>query len=131
MDKELRDNKKGDLTSAIAEGESIRDWAARNGVSPATAYRWASEPEVRRGVEAWRRGELDRALGRLASLSRQAADGIKRLASEAESESVQLRACRAILADQMAVSRFSDLEQRLVEIEEQVRDRIRQKNASD
>ena len=38
----------------------------------------------------------------------------------AESESVQLRACRAILADNMAVSKFSDLQYRMAEIEEQL-----------
>ena len=48
------------------------------------------------------------------------ANGIVRLAREAVSESVQLRAWRAILADQMAVSKFSDLEHRMVEIEEQL-----------
>jgi hypothetical protein len=52
-----------------------------------------------------------------------AADGIARLGKGAESESVQLKAWRAILADQMAVSRFSDLEHRMVEIEEQLSDR--------
>jgi hypothetical protein len=36
------------------------------------------------------------------------------------SESVQLRACRAVLADQMAVFKFSDLEYRMAEIEEQL-----------
>ena len=47
-----------------------------------------------------------------------AVDGIVTLAKEADSESVQLRAWRAILADQIAVSKFSDLEYRLAEIEE-------------
>jgi hypothetical protein len=49
-----------------------------------------------------------------------AANGIVTLAREAESESVQLRAWRAVLADQMAVAKFSDLEDRMVEIEEQL-----------
>jgi hypothetical protein len=49
---------------------------------------------------------------------RLAVDGITNLAQEADSESVQLRAWRAVLADQMAVSRFSDLEYRMTEIEE-------------
>ena len=43
----------------------------------------------------------------------------------AESESVQLRAWRAILADQMAVAKFSDLEQRTFELEEQFDERKR------
>jgi hypothetical protein len=50
-------------------------------------------------------------------------DGIVTLAKEADSESVQLRAWRAILADMIAVSKFSDLEYRMTELEEQVRER--------
>ena len=46
-----------------------------------------------------------------------------RLAKEAKSESVQLRAWRAILADQRTVSKFPDLEDRMTEIEEQLSDR--------
>jgi hypothetical protein len=38
----------------------------------------------------------------------------------AESESVQLRAWRAILADMMSVSKFSVLEYRMTEIEEEL-----------
>jgi hypothetical protein len=83
-------------------------------------------PKVRQAVEAWRRRSLNRAIGRLASLALKAAEGIARLGEGAESESVQLRAWRAILADQMAVSRFADLEHRMVEIEEQLRDRTGQ-----
>jgi hypothetical protein len=49
-----------------------------------------------------------------------AAIGILTLAKEADSESVQLRAWRAMLADNMAVSKFSDLEYRMAEIEEEL-----------
>jgi hypothetical protein len=54
-------------------------------------------------------------------LATKAADGIAELATGAESESVRLRAWRAILADQIAISKFSDLEHRMAEIEEQLR----------
>jgi hypothetical protein len=54
-----------------------------------------------------------------------AADGIVTLAEEAESESVQLSVWRAILADQRTVSKFSDLEYRMAEIEEQLSARTR------
>ena len=53
-------------------------------------------------------------------ISMNAVDGIVTLAKEADSESVQLRVWRAILADQIAVSKFSDLEYRMAEIEEQL-----------
>jgi hypothetical protein len=49
--------------------------------------------------------------------------GSPNVGASAESESVQPRAWRAILADQMAVSKFSDLERRMVETEKQLRDR--------
>jgi hypothetical protein len=75
-----------------------------------------TDPKVRREVEACRRRVVNQAIGRLTGMTTKAADGIVTLAEGGESESVQLRAWRAILADQMAVSRFSDLEHRMVEI---------------
>ena len=44
-----------------------------------------------------------------------AVDGIAQLAKEADSESVQLRAGRGVLADLMSVSKFSVLEDRMTE----------------
>jgi len=49
-----------------------------------------------------------------------AVDGIAHLAKEADSESVQLRAWRGVLADLMSVSKFSVLEYRMTEIEEEL-----------
>jgi hypothetical protein len=122
MTADVRKNHKNQLVQAIARGESITAWASRNGVPRSSAFRWAQDPRVRRAVEAWRRRALDRTIGRLASLALKAADGINRLAKGAESESVQLRAWRAILADHMAIAKFSDLEHRMVEIEERLGD---------
>ena len=56
----------------------------------------------------------------MSSAALKAADRMITLTKEAESESVQLRACRAVLADQIAVCKFSDLEYRMAEIEEQL-----------
>ena len=53
-------------------------------------------------------------------MATKAVDGITHLAQGADSESVQLRAWRAILADMMSVAKFSDLEYRMAEIEEQL-----------
>ena len=53
-------------------------------------------------------------------MTTKAVDGITNLAQEADSESVQLRAWRAILADMMSVSKFSVLEYRMTEIEEEL-----------
>ena len=46
-----------------------------------------------------------------------------RPSSEPGLRTAKLRAWRAILADQMADSKFSDLEYRMAEIEEQLRER--------
>ena len=123
MPEEVPQQKKTRLALAIARGESVAAWARQNEVPRRTAFRWARDTKVRLAVEAGRRYALDRAIGRMARLAMKAADAIARLGEGAESESVQLRAWRAILADQMAVSKFSNLEQRMVEIEEQLRDR--------
>ena len=56
----------------------------------------------------------------LTGMAMNAVDGIAHLAKEADSESVQLRAWRGVLADLMSVSKFSVLEYRMTEIEEQV-----------
>ena len=123
MPEEVCLDKKTSLALAIARGQSIDAWANKNDVPRSTAFRWASDPKVRREVEATRRRALGRAIGRLSSVAMKAANGIVTLAKGADSESVQLRAWRAILADQMAVSKFSDLEYRMAEIEEQLHDR--------
>jgi hypothetical protein len=123
MDKEVRRHKKIHLALAIAEGESIIAWAQENGVPERTAFRWAQDPKVRREVEACRRRVVSQAIGRLTGMTTKAADRISTLAQEADSESVQLRASRAILADMIAVSKFSDLEYRMTEIEQQLSER--------
>jgi hypothetical protein len=116
------------LAMAVAQGKSVAEWARQNGVPARTAQRWAAAPDVRRQVEDWRRRILDRALGFMAGRSMWAVRGIAKLGEAAESESVQLRARRAILQDQMAVSKFSNFEYRMAELEEQVR--VRNGNAA-
>jgi hypothetical protein len=123
MQEDVCNDLKSQLALMIARGKTITAWASQNEVPLRTAYRWSRDPKVRGEVQEWRRYVLDLAIGRLARLSLKATDGIAKLGAGAESESVQLRAWRAILADQMAVSKFSDLEHRMAEIEEQLSER--------
>ena len=123
MQEDVRNDLKSQLALMIARGKTITEWASQNQVPLRTAYRWSRDPQVRGEVQEWRRYVLDLAIGRMARLSLKATDAIAKLGAGAESESVQLRAWRAILADQMAVAKFSNLEQRMVEIEEQLRER--------
>jgi hypothetical protein len=118
---EISLSKRDLLALVIAQGKSITGWARQNEVPRSTAYRWASQPDCRRQVEDWRRRFLDRALGYMTARSMRAVKGIAKLADSAESESVQLRAWRAVLSDQMAVSKHVNLEYRIAEIEEEIR----------
>jgi hypothetical protein len=93
---------------------------ARKRVPERTAFRWAKDSKVRREVEACRRQALNEAIGRMTRISMNPVDGIVTLAKVAASESVQLQAWRAVLADQRTVAKFSDLEDRMTELEEQV-----------
>jgi hypothetical protein len=119
MEKEVRRLKKINLALTVAEGDSIAEWARQNGMPERTAQRWAQDPKVRREVDACRRRALNEAIGRLTGMARNAVDGIAHLGKGADSESVQLRAWRGVLADLMSVSKFSVLEYRMTEIEEE------------
>src|SRR5262249_55223754 len=102
---------------------SVAAWARKNDVARRTAFYWAKEPGVRAEVAEVQRQSLARAIGRMNSRANKAADAIFKLAEVAESESVQLNAWRAILADQMAIAKFSALESRLQEVEKLLQDR--------
>jgi hypothetical protein len=120
MSEEVPESKKTQLAYAIAQGKSVVAWARQNDVPTSTAYFWAGQPEVRRVVDSWRRRWLDRALGRMAGRAGAAVDGISKLAKGAESESVKLRAWRALLSDQIAVSKYTGWEGRLAELEDKM-----------
>ncbi len=107
----------------IAQCASIAMWSRKNGVPDRTATRWATEPKVRAKIKTYRRRALDRAIGRLAARVTWAADGIVKLADEANSESVKLAALRSIFSNMMSVSKFTGLEDRVAEIEEQLNER--------
>jgi hypothetical protein len=113
---------KNQLIVAIAKGETVTGWAKRNGVPRRTAQRWAHERKVRDAVESSRRRAIDRAVGLMSRRARWAAEKIVDLGTSAASEAVRLAALRAVLSDMMAVSKFGCLEDRMTEIEEQLRD---------
>ena len=117
-----RQDQRTQLIVAIAQGVSVAVWARTNNVPRRTAFRWASEAKVRASVESCRRRALDRAIGRMAKHVNWAANGIVKLARDAESESVRLAALRAIFSNMMAISEFAGLEGRMAQIEEKLRD---------
>jgi hypothetical protein len=121
MDEEPEESKKLGLAAAIASGMRISRWAKENGVPKSTAYRWADEPAVRIEAQAVRRRMLDRVVGTMTKRCAFAVSRITHLASDAESETVQLNALKTILADAMRIAKYADLEARMAEFEEKLR----------
>jgi hypothetical protein len=113
-------DRKAALALALAAGGTVKAWALAHDVPARTAYTWARSTEVRERVLRIRRRAIDRAIGRLSRQASVAAGRIVRLARGAESESVQLQAARAVLADLMAVSNYAALEGRLAEVERRI-----------
>jgi hypothetical protein len=120
MSQEQPKGGKTQLALALAQGISAARWARANQVPKNTAYRWARDPEVRKAVESHRRRTIDEAIGQMTKQSKWAVGGIIKIAREAESDSVRLRAFRALFSDMMAVSKHSGLEARMAELEEKL-----------
>jgi hypothetical protein len=120
MDEDNRESLKTELAFALAQGSSIIAWARARDVPRTTAYRWASEREVRKTVDTCRRRMLDRAIGKLTKRSTWVVDRITGLGEGAESESVRLRALNGMLSQMMAVSKYSALEGRVADVEDKL-----------
>jgi hypothetical protein len=123
MTEEPRKNTKTQLALAIAQGVPVAAWARANGVSRRTAFNWAKNPLVRKTVESCRRRTIDQAIGKMTKHTTRAVDIILSIANQAKSDSVRLRAARAIFSDMITVSDHSELEFRMTEIEEQLEQR--------
>jgi hypothetical protein len=120
MSTEDREVSKTELAIALAQGVSVKVWAAKHNVPQRTVYRWTKEPEVRKEVTAFRRRMIDRAVGLMVKRSYRSVKGINALADSAESESVRLRAHQTILSQMVAVSHFGALDDRLTDMEERL-----------
>jgi hypothetical protein len=116
------------LAVAVAGGMSVNNWAKRNEVPVRTAYNWLAQPDVAAEINSIRRRALDEAIGLLAKNATPAARGIVKLGNDANSESVKLSACRAVLSDFIAVSKYTGIEGRIAKLEDESRERDR--NAS-
>jgi hypothetical protein len=109
---------KDHLAVAISRGAKVAAWARTNKVSRATAFRWAKEPDVRKAVLDCRRRSVDRMLGQMTVFSGEAVATIHRISKEGDGDAVRLKAARGMIADMISVSKFSDLEYRVTEVEQ-------------
>lgn len=100
----------------IAHGKSVAAAGRIAGVSRATAYRWAKEPEVRERVQEIRSETLAEAAGSLAASATEAAQALRRLL-HSHNEGIVLAAARSILAAAVQIREAVELEERLQRIE--------------
>jgi hypothetical protein len=117
------------LAVAIASGSSVAAWCRKSGVPERTAYHWYADPEFQEKVAEHRNRIVDRAIGKLTAHVTKAVGQIAALAKGADSESVRLQASRAILAELISVSNWSDLDRRLKALEERNQEEVASANS--
>lgn len=105
------------LAVALAAGQTLRDAAAAAGIGERTATRRWAEPAFRRRVGELRAEAVARATGKLADSMAEAAAVLRKLLT-AESESVRLSACRAVLELSVKLRESQELEERVRALEE-------------
>ena len=115
------------LALAMAQGESIADWAGRSGTNLRAAYRMAVKPEVRARASTLRGEMIDAAVGRLAESATEADATLRGLLGEDVADATRLQAAKAILSALVDVQVHAELGRRIEELEL----KISEKNVSD
>ena len=106
------------LVAALAAGATKQEAARLAGVGERTIYRRLEDPDFRRRVDQARSELVTQAVGRLADASAAAVTTLRALLG-ADSESVRLGACRAILDLGLKLRESEELERRIAALEEQ------------
>ena len=101
---------------ALLTHPTIPEAAAACGVGEATLWRWMQEPEFRDRYRQARRQVLEGAIASLQQAAGEAAATLRALLT-AESETVRLGACRAILEQATKGADLLDLEARIAALE--------------
>ena len=107
------------LAAALAAGQTLREAATAVGVSERTATRRWADSGFRRRVAELRAAAVERATGKMGDGMAEAADVLRKLLV-ANSETVRLGACRAVLELAVKLREAVDLEIRLAALESRV-----------
>jgi hypothetical protein len=102
---------------AVACGETIASFCARTGTNRSTITKWQADPAFDREVTKARRRMLDKAVGRLTSGAEACAVIILKVATQATSDRDRLAASRAALEELRAMTGFTQLDDRIQELE--------------
>jgi len=107
----------------MATGQRVALWAKKHGVPLRTCYNLTKTQEYKVTVREVRRRAMDRAVGHFARSLTKAADRIALLATEADSQSVQLQAARTVLRESLKIREHVDLEEQMDELERKLDER--------
>jgi hypothetical protein len=117
-----RQNADSALIAALAAGGTVAASAKSAGVSEATAHRRLADPAFRKLVDEARAAAIARAVARLSATATLAADTLHRLLN-ANAETVQLGAARAILDLGLKLREHEDLATRVAALEAMLSER--------
>jgi HEAT repeat protein len=104
----------------LASGCSIKGAAEKAEAGERTVHTWLEDPTFRDRVTALRAAIVERAVGCLASASTKAAVTLAKLLDD-EDPSIRLRAATAILTSMSKLRDHTEMEARMVELEQQLR----------
>jgi hypothetical protein len=108
------------LLLVLACGATVEQAAKQVGMSERTIYRRLSEPEFQRELAKVRADMVQRTAGTLTAASSEAVKTLVSLLKIEGSPPVRLGAARAILEVGMKLREVADLEQRLLDLEQQL-----------
>lgn len=108
---------RGQLVMHLAAGKPASAFARKHRLNERTIRHQASRPDVRRAVEALLREQARQTTAMLSGVGAKAAAELARLAIKGVDERTRLQACTAILKQIVDMSKFSDLESRLADLE--------------
>lgn len=111
-----------ELVEVVASGkQSVKDWAAANSVAHSTAKEWSRSAEFRQRVAEIHQAALDAYVATLTSAAGTIAQRLLELAEKGERKDiVRLQACRAVIADLLAVKESTMRDQELAEIRREI-----------
>ena len=103
--------------AALLSEPTLEAAAKAAGISYSSARRWLHDEGFVAGYRQERREQMQHALGRLSAASAQAVECLVWLLSNAETESVRLGSCRAVLEMALRSAEINDIEERIEKLE--------------
>ena len=104
---------------ALLSSKSVAEAAASAKVAKRTLFRWMAEDQAFRAALSQAEGEmLDAATRRLLNLQGESIDTLEYLISQAQTESVRLRAAQVVIETSLKLRELRDIEQRLTALEQ-------------